>query len=174
MYIPQKQLENLKKVVQPNKVIVIYGPRRCGKTTLLNEFLKDIAMRYLFVTGEDIAIQAYLGSQSVEKLIEFVGNNQLLVIDEAQKINKIGANLKLIVDHIKDIRIIATGSSSFDLSRDVGEPLTGRKYTLKIFPIAQLELQQMENRAQTEANLENRLIYGSYPEIILMRDKKKD
>lgn len=172
MYIPQKQLENLKKVVQPNKVIVIYGPRRCGKTTLLNEFLKDIAMRYLFVTGEDIAIQAYLGSQSVEKLIEFVGNNQLLVIDEAQKINKIGANLKLIVDHIKDIRIIATGSSSFDLSRDVGEPLTGRKYTLKIFPIAQLELQQMENRAQTEANLENRLIYGSYPEIILMRDKR--
>lgn len=173
MYIPQKQLENLTKILQPNKVIVVYGPRRCGKTTLLNEFLKGVNLRYLLVSGEDIAVQNYLSSQSIEKLSSFVGSNQLLVIDEAQKIKNIGINLKLIVDHMKDVKIIATGSSSFDLAQNLGEPLTGRKYTLKLFPIAQLELQQIENRAQTEANLENRLIYGSYPEIVLMQDNSR-
>ncbi len=173
MYIPQKQLETLTKILQPSKVIVVYGPRRCGKTTLLNEFLKGVNLRYLLVSGEDIVVQNYLSSQSIEKLLSFVGANQLLVIDEAQKINNIGMNLKLIVDHMKDVKIIATGSSSFDLAKSLGEPLTGRKYTLKLFPLAQLELQQMENRAQTEANLENRLIYGSYPEIVLMQDNRQ-
>lgn len=173
MYIPQKQLENLTKLLHPNKVIVVYGPRRCGKTTLLKEFLKDVNLRYLFVSGEDITVQNYLSSQSIEKLLSFVGTNQLLVVDEAQKINNIGMNLKLIVDHMKDIKVIATGSSSFDLAQNIGEPLTGRKYTLKLFPMAQLELLQIENRAQTEANLENRLIYGSYPEIVLIQDNRQ-
>ena len=173
MYIPQKQLENLIKILQPNKVVVVYGPRRCGKTTLLNEFLKGVNLKYLFVSGEDIAVQNYLSSQSIEKLSSFVGANQLLVVDEAQKIQNIGINLKLIVDHIKGLKIIATGSSSFDLAQNLGEPLTGRKYTLKLFPIAQLELQKIENRAQTEANLESRLIYGSYPEIVLTQDNSQ-
>ena len=102
-----------------------------------------------------------------------MGTAKLLVIDEAQKVNNIGINLKLIVDHIKDVKVIATGSSAFDLAQNIGEPLTGRKYTLKLFPMAQLELLQMENRAQTEANLENRLIYGSYPEIVLIQDNRE-
>lgn len=167
MYIPQKQLKNLKKSISPNRVIVIYGPRRCGKTTLINKFLEKINQRYLLVTGEDIFIQEYLSSQSVEKLKEFIGKNRLLVIDEAQKIKNIGLNLKLIVDNIKDIKIIATGSSSFDLAQNIGEPLTGRKYVLKIFPLAQIEIKEIEEIFQTKANLENRLIYGSYPEIIV-------
>ena len=170
MYIPQRQLENLQKLLEPGKVIVIYGPRRCGKTTLINEFLRSISVQYLSVNGEDIITQNYLSSQSVEKLLSFIGENKLFVVDEAQKINNIGLNLKLIIDHVKDIAIVATGSSSFDLARNVGEPLTGRKYTLKLFPIAQLELNDIENRGQTDANLENRLIYGSYPEIVLMKD----
>lgn len=173
MYIPQKQLENLSKILQPNKVVVVYGPRRCGKTTLLNEFLKSVNLKYLLVSGEDIAVQNYLSSQSIEKLLSFVGTNQLLVIDEAQKIKNIGTNLKLIVDNMKDVMVIATGSSSFDLAQNLGEPLTGRKYTLKLFPIAQLELQQIENRAQTEAILEGMLIYGSYPEVVLMKDNSQ-
>ena len=171
MYIPQRQLENLKKLISPNKVVVVYGPRRCGKTTLITHYLeKAVDERYLFVSGEDITVREYLGSQSVAKLKDFVGKNSLLVIDEAQKVKEIGLNLKLIVDHIRDIKIIATGSSSFDLARDIGEPLTGRKYTLKLFPLAQLELMQIEQRAETEANLEARLIFGSYPEVILTRD----
>jgi uncharacterized protein len=170
MYIHQKQLENLQKLLAPGKVIIIYGPRRCGKTTLIHEFLKSISTKYLSVIGEDIITQNYLSSQSVEKLLSFVGENKLFVVDEAQKVSNIGLNLKLIIDHVKDMAIIATGSSSFDLARDVGEPLTGRKYTLKLFPIAQLELAGIESRVETEAKLESRLIYGSYPEIVLMKD----
>lgn len=173
MYIPQKQLENLKNILQPNKVVIIYGPRRCGKTTLISEYLKGVSIKYLCVNGEDITVQNYLSSQSIEKLTSFIGSHKLLVIDEAQKIKNIGLNLKLIIDNIKDLHVIATGSSSFDLAQHIGEPLTGRKYTLKMFPLAQLELQAIENLAQTEANLENRLIYGSYPEVVLIQDNNQ-
>lgn len=173
MYIPQKHLENLTKLLVPNKVIVIYGPRRCGKTTLIKEFLKKVKSEFLFVSGEDITVQNYLSSQSIEKLKSFVGKNRLLVIDEAQKIKNVGLNLKLIIDHIQGIEVIATGSSSFDLAQNIGEPLTGRKYTLKLFPLSQLELKNIENISQTQANLESRLVYGSYPEIVLMRDNTK-
>ena len=173
IYIPQRQHENLSKLLTPNKVIVIYGPRRCGKTTLLNKYLEGISEKYLFVSGEDLTVQNYLSSQSIQKLREFVGGNELIVIDEAQRTEKIGINLKLIVDHIKNIKVIATGSSSFDLARDVGEPLTGRKFVLKLFPLAQMELSRIEQRFETDANLESRLIYGSYPEIVITNDNKQ-
>jgi len=173
MYIPQKQLKNLRKSLVKNKVVVIYGPRRCGKTTLLQKFLEGAKKKRLFVSGEDITVQEYLGSQSIDKLKSFVGRNKLLIIDEAQKIKGIGINLKLIVDHIQGIEVIATGSSAFDLARHIGEPLTGRKITLRMFPLAQLEIMELESRHETAANLENRLIYGSYPEIIIMNDNKE-
>ncbi|HCC53464.1 MAG TPA: AAA family ATPase [Desulfobulbaceae bacterium] len=172
MYIAQKQLENLRKATQPGKVAVLYGARRTGKTTLLHEFLKGEEDPYLLVSGEDLAVQGYLSSQSVEKLTSFIGQNRLLVVDEAQKVPQIGLNLKLIVDHLPGVRIIATGSSSFDLARSIGEPLTGRKTTLKLFPLAQLEIGQTEQRHQTDANLESRLIYGSYPEVVLTPDNR--
>ncbi len=167
MYISQKQLEVLKKSVSPEKVIVVYGPRRCGKTTLLEKFLETTKEKYLFVTGEDIFVREQLTSQSVEKLKNFVGESKLLIIDEAQKIENIGLNLKLIVDHLKEVKVIATGSSSFDLAKNLGEPLTGRKFTLKLFPLAQMEIAQTEQKHETKANLESRLIYGAYPEVVI-------
>lgn len=173
MYIQQKQLENLITSVQPGKVVVVYGARRTGKTTLLKEYLKGIQESYLFVSGEDITVQGYLSSQSIEKLASFVGRARLLVIDEAQKINNIGLNLKLIVDHMPETRVIATGSSSFDLARNVGEPLTGRKRTLVQYPLAQLELSANEHRHETDARLEERLIYGSYPEVVLLQGDRE-
>lgn len=172
MYIIQKHLENLGKALLPGKAVIIYGARRTGKTTLLKRFLLNIDEPYLMVSGEDIIVQEYLASQSIEKLSAFIGNNRLLVVDEAQKVSNIGANLKLIIDHIPGIRIIATGSSSFDLARAVGEPLTGRKTTLRLYPLSQLEISQIEQRHQTDANLESRLIYGSYPEVILNTDNR--
>lgn len=173
MYIRQLQLENLTKSLKPGKVVVIYGARRTGKTTLLNEYLKTETEPYLLVSGEDITIQGYLSSQSIEKLKTFVGNIRLLVIDEAQKVQNIGINLKLIVDHIPGIRVIATGSSSFDLARSIGEPLTGRKSTLIQYPLAQLELAAMEQRHETDSRLESRLVYGAYPEIVLLQDNRE-
>jgi len=171
MYIIQKQLKSLKKLLLPNKVVVIYGPRRCGKTTLLNKFLEETKDKYILINGEDITVQKNLNSQSIEKLKSFA-ENKLLAIDEAQKIKNIGLNLKLIVDNIKGVKVIATGSSSFDLAKNIGEPLTGRKYTLKLSPLSQMEIGAAENKFQTEANLENRLIYGSYPEIIMAGDNQ--
>ncbi len=172
-YIAQKQLENLRKLVTPGKVVVIYGARQVGKTTLAKKFLEKVDEMVLFVDGDDITVRQYLESQSISKLQDFVGDHSLLVIDEAQHIEKIGLNLKLIIDHIPNLKVIATGSSSFDLAKDVGEPLTGRKFLLKLFPLAQMEISQMESRHETEANLESRLIYGSYPEVVTMRDNTR-
>jgi len=173
MYIPQKQLENLRKLIIPGKVMVIYGPRRVGKTTLLKKYLEKENNSVLFVNGDDIIVRQYLESQSIQTLQDFVGNHGLLVVDEAQYVEKIGLNLKLIVDHIPGIKVIVTGSSSFDLARDVGEPLTGRKYVLKLFPLSQMEISKIEKRHETTASLDSRLIYGSYPEVVLMSDNRR-
>jgi len=169
-YVPQRQLENLRSLVMPGKVVVIYGARQVGKTTLAKKFLKDLDEKILFVDGDDITVRQYLESQSISKLQDFVGDHSLLVIDEAQHVENIGVNLKLIVDHIPDLKLVVTGSSSFDLAKDVGEPLTGRKFVLKLYPLAQMEISETESRHETEANLESRLIYGSYPEVVTMRD----
>ncbi len=173
IYILQKQLENLKRCLVPNKVTIIYGARRTGKTTLIKKFLEKIKENYLLIQGEDIFVQEILSSQSIDKLKNFIGENKLLVIDEAHKIPHIGLNLKLIVDNIIGIKVLVTGSGSFDLYQKLGEPLTGRKTTLRLFPLAQLELIKTENLAETKAQLENRLIFGSYPEVVLAGDEQK-
>jgi hypothetical protein len=173
MYIPQKQLSNLIDAVRPGKVVVIYGPRRAGKTTLLKKYLESMEDDVLFVNGEDIVVRQYLESQSIEKLKDFVGNHSMLVVDEAQYIHQIGLNLKIIVDHIPSLPVIATGSSSFDLAKDIGEPLTGRKTVLQLLPLAQLEIAQLEKLHQTKANLDARLIYGSYPEVVVRQSNQE-
>lgn len=171
MYIRPLLLDKLQQLQQPQKVIIIYGPRRVGKTTLLHNYLES-KENYLLVSGEDIDVQHYLSSQSLEKLKSFVGKANLLVVDEAQKIPKIALNFKLLVDHMPNLQIVATGSSAFDLAQQVGEPLTGRKYTLQMFPLSQMEINSIETAAQTRAQLEQRLIYGAYPEVILMADNR--
>ena len=173
MYIPQIQLGNLKKLISTQKAIIVYGPRRCGKTTLLQHLLKETKEEYIYVDGEDIMVQEYLSSQSIEKLRSFIGDKRFLIVDEAQKIQNIGLNLKLILDNIQNIKIVASGSSSFELARQTGEPLTGRKYTLKLYPLAQMELAKLETRVQTTAKIEERLIYGSYPEVVTMQDTER-
>ena len=165
MYIPQIALKQLKSLACPGKVVVIYGPRRIGKTTLLKKYLEE-EDDYILATGEDLFFQREFPSQSIEKLKSFIGNKTLLVIDEAQFIPNIGLNLKLIVDHIPHVRVIVTGSSTFDLIKQIGEPLTGRRHVIQMFPTSQMELNLLENQAQTKANLESRLLFGSYPEVI--------
>lgn len=173
MHIRRKQLENLKKLLQPNKAVIIYGARRVGKTTLIQKYLSEVKEKYLILDGEDIFVQNELKINSIEHLKKVVGSNKLLVIDEAQKIENIGTSIKLIVDHIPKIKVIVSGSSSFDLANNFGEPLTGRKYSLKIFPLSQLELSQIENPIETTSKLEERLLYGSYPEVVLLDTYQK-
>lgn len=168
-YIPQSQLARLKQLAAPGKAVIIYGPRRVGKTTLVKQYEADSSAEVLLVTGEDIAVREYLESQSVAKLTAFAASRQVLIIDEAQAVRNIGLNLKLLVDHLPELTIVATGSSSFALAGQTGEPLTGRKFTLLLLPLAQLELAQVEAPHETSANLETRLIYGSYPEVVLLQ-----
>jgi len=167
MYIFRFQLKKLKSL-SSKKVTVIYGPRRVGKTTLLKKFLEK-KENYLFVTGEDIFVRDFLSSQSIEKLKSYIGEKSLLIIDEAQYVPSIGKSLKLIIDHIENVRVIVTGSSAFDLTKQIGEPLTGRQHIIQLFPISQLELKQIENLAETNSRLEERLIYGSYPETLTLK-----
>ena len=166
-YIPHAQLGRLARSVAPNRVVVVYGPRRVGKTTLLRQYMRQHDPDALLVSGEDVDVREYLESQSVARLRALVGRRTTLIVDEAQHVREVGLNLKLLVDHVQGLRIVASGSSSFDLARQTGEPLTGRKRTLLLLPLAQLELAGAETAPETRAQLEMRLIYGSYPEVVL-------
>ena len=166
-YIPQAQLARLRGLVGPNKVVVLYGPRRVGKTTLVQQFVRHDDPDALVVSGEDISAREFLASQSITTLRSMVGKRRTLVVDEAQHVPQIGLNLKLLADHVEGLRIVATGSSSFELAQQTGEPLTGRKVTLLLLPFAQLELSQLEAAHETRAQLDARMIYGSYPEVVL-------
>ena len=161
-YYDNKINNNLKK----NKVLLIYGPRQIGKTTLINNFLKTYQGKVYSSTGEDSNLQRILESSNFSKIIPFFKDYDLIVIDEAQKINKIGQGLKIIVDQIPGIKVIATGSSSFDLSNKIGEPLVGRQIIKKMFPISAGELADNFGKFYLYENLENLLVYGAYPEII--------
>ena len=172
-YIPQAQLSRLEHLVAPGKVVVVYGPRRVGKTTLIRRYARQHDPDALVVTGEDISVREYLESESLPKLRAFVGRRRTLIVDEAQYVRRIGLNLKLLADHVDGLRVIATGSSSFELAQQTGEPLTGRRYVLLLLPLAQLELREVEPVHETRANLETRMIYGAYPEVVLM-DSNED
>ena len=160
------RIYELKKLLEPNKVIAIFGPRRSGKTTLVKEYLKTTPYRYRFDSGDDIAIHEVLGSQRLDMLKEYLGDNELIVIDEAHLIPNIGINLKIMVDHIPNIRIIITGSSSFDLANQIGEPLVGRKYTYILYPISFMELEPLMPHFDLDVLMEKVLVYGSYPEVL--------
>lgn len=166
-YIPRAIEESIVNKLQPNKVIVLLGARRVGKTLLLNHLIEhSIHEPFLFFNGEDMAVQALLSQRTAENYKRLLGDKKLLILDEAQKLEDVGQILKFMVDTIEGLKVIATGSSVFDLSNKLGEPLTGRKYTFKIFPLAQMEFSAIENSVQTMAKLEERLIYGCYPELV--------
>ena len=154
------------KRVLPNKVLILLGARRVGKTAFIKNYLATIPKEdYLHLNGEDIQDADLLKERSVANYKRLLNKVKLLVIDEAQNIPDIGLILKLIVDSIDDIKVIATGSSVFDLSNKLGEPLVGRKNTIYLFPLAQMEFAKYENFKETTQKIEERLLFGSYPEL---------
>lgn len=157
---------NLGNYISPNKVLVIYGPRRVGKTVLLTSFLNQSGLKYKLDNGDDISVQEIFNSQSIDKICRYAEGYELIAIDEAQNIENIGLGLKILVDNIPGIKVIATGSASFELSNKDGEPLTGRQTTLQLYPIAQLELLTQLNKHELSQKIEEYLIYGSYPEVL--------
>jgi len=168
-----KRYYALEKLIKPGKVLILYGPRRAGKTTLLNDFLSRTELKYKLDSGDNIQTQQILGSQDFSQIQEYASGYQLLAIDEAQQIPNIGMGLKILVDQIPSLKIIATGSSSFDLAQKVGEPLTGRERTLILFPFSQTELLERYNKYELKQKLEDFLLFGSYPEIITAKSRKE-
>ena len=170
-YFKRAVFDNFNKKVLPNKVLILLGARRVGKTELIKNYLKTVPVEtYLQLNGEDINDANLLQERSVANYKRLLANIDLLVIDEAQTIPEIGLILKLIVDSIEGIKIIATGSSVFDLNNTLGEPLVGRKNTMYLFPLAQMEFSTQENYKQTTENLEERLLFGGYPELVHYED----
>lgn len=171
MFIPR--IYDIEKLLKPQKALVIYGPRRVGKTTLLQNYLKNTPLKYKLDTGDNIRTQQILGSQDFSQILEYAQGYELIAIDEAQQIPNIGMGLKIIVDQIPNIEVVVTGSSSFDLSHQVGEPLTGRKTTVTLFPVSQLELQEEYNKHELKEKLSEFLIFGSYPEVLTAKTRQE-
>lgn len=166
MKINYERIYDIDKLLKPNKVLAIFGPRRSGKTTLAKQYLENTKYKYSYYTGDDISIHEKLGSQNLKKLKDFVGTDELIVIDEAHLIPNIGIGLKIMVDNIPNIRIIITGSSSFELAKQVGDPLVGRKFTYLLYPLSFLELKKTLSNIEMDEQLEDALVYGMYPEVL--------
>ena len=156
-------LKALQNRIGEQKVLLLFGTRRVGKTYLLKQLVKAYPDEHIFLNGEDMDDADRLSKRTVANYKSLLANKTLLLIDEAQHIPEIGNVLKLIIDHVDGVTVIATGSSSFDLINKTGEPLVGRSYTYHLFPVAQCELEEDVQTAYR--NLEQRLIYGSYPEL---------
>lgn len=164
---------DLESYIQPGKVLLIYGPRRAGKTTLVHEYLKTTKWKYKLDSGDNIRTQHILGSQDFSLILPYAEDQDLIIIDEAQNIPNIGLGLKILVDQKPKLRIITTGSSSFELAGQVGEPLTGRKRTITLYPVAQQELLLgVSNRFELAENFLDYLRYGSYPEVLTAKTQK--
>ncbi|MDD5688143.1 MAG: ATP-binding protein [Elusimicrobia bacterium] len=168
-FIENQILSSLK----PGKVIGLFGARRTGKTVLMNMVKEKLKNKpVLMVNGENLDVIEILASQRLSILEKFVSGYKYLFIDEAQKIPNIGLNLKLIVDNIPGISIFVSGSSAFDLKNKIGEPLVGRSKFYYFYPIAQLELNNYQNFLKNKENLEDRLIYGMYPQVLMDKTLK--
>ena len=161
----------LSGLLKPGKALLIYGPRRVGKTFLVKRFLSTYEGRYYSGVGEDMTLRGLIGSQDVQRIISSFKGYSLVFIDEAQKIPDIALGLKIMVDHLPDLVIIASGSSSFQLSSQLGEPLTGRYFPLFLFPLAIKELYEQFGGMYIHEHLEEFLIFGTYPEVMLMDNR---
>ncbi|MGD9678869.1 MAG: ATP-binding protein [Vulcanibacillus sp.] len=166
--------DNLSKELIHGKVLVITGPRQVGKTTLIRNFMSSFKGKMKYVTGENIRVQRIFSSSDLDLLGEFCEGLDLIAIDEANAIDNIVRNLKLITDNIPNIKIIISASSSFELSGQLGEPLTGRKKTIRLFPISFLELSGQKNTFDLKnTELNDALIFGLYPEIVSISSKRE-
>lgn len=146
------------------KAIMLIGPRQVGKTTLIRAELNDTD--FAFFDGDDPTVRSMLDSPNTAKIKNLIGNNKVVFIDEAQRINDIGLTLKIITDQFKEVQLWISGSSSFTLAHKLSEPLTGRKWEYELYPISWEEYEKHFGYLEAVQNLERRLIYGFYPDVI--------
>ncbi|MBK7094721.1 MAG: ATP-binding protein [Saprospiraceae bacterium] len=158
--------DKIKSDLFRGKVILLFGARQVGKTTLVRELAEGLDMPYKWFSGDEPDIRLNMSNITSTQLKVLYGNTRLIIIDEAQRIENIGLMLKLSVDNFPDVQVIATGSSAFELAGKINEPLTGRKYEYKLFPFSFHELSDHFGSLEETRYLEHRLVYGGYPEVI--------
>lgn len=148
------------------KAIIVSGARQVGKTTMLENILRNYHDSLLTLDGDDVTIQNLLNRPNTQQIKQIIGNSKIVFIDEAQRIPDIGLTSKIIIDKFKDVQLILSGSSSFDLYSQVNEPLTGRKRTFKLWPLSWEEWQNHVGYVKAEQDVENRLVFGFYPDVL--------
>ncbi len=166
MKIKRFLLSQIQELLLPGKVLVLYGPRQVGKTTLANDLLESVSIPSRFVNADELIYREQLSSQSRQRLGEVLGDAGLLVIDEAQRVPDIGINLKILADNFPNATILATGSASFDLANKIIEPLTGRSLTFYLYPLSYPEIRSTLGVIEARSQLDRWLIWGGYPAIV--------
>lgn len=167
MFIQRLLQDKLTRKLQDPKAIILFGPRQVGKSTLLKHYANRFQEPILWWNGDDADIREMLGSPSATKLKTLIGKAKTVVIDEAQRILNIGICIKIIVDNFSDVKVLATGSSAFELSNHLREPLTGRKWEYFLFPFSFAEMANHTNFLEEKRMIPTRMVYGYYPEIVL-------
>ena len=163
--------ESIEKSLFKEKALIIYGARQTGKTTLVSTIQKQ-CKNSLFLNCDEIDVRQKLSNKTSTELKSLIGNKKLVIVDEAQRVENIGLTIKLIVDNFKGIQIIATGSSSFELSDKIKEPLTGRNIEFHLYPFSLEELGTLYKKYELSRLIEERMIFGMYPEVVLTKDKE--
>ncbi len=156
-----------------NEIIVVYGARQVGKTTLIKQIINKINLKTLQINAEELKYQSVFSSRDLATMQALVEGYQLLFIDEAQSIENIGINLKILHDAHPTLKIIVSGSSSFELSNQITEPLTGRTKTYMLYPLAFLELQNLYNTFELQEHINQALILGGYPKLYTIQNRKE-
>ena len=165
-YITRSLEADIKRRLFSGKAIIVFGPRQCGKTTMLRHIIEPWADDVLWLTGDSSDTRDELNRITVARWKLILGRKKILVLDEAQRIPNIGLALKLLIDQIPEIQVIATGSSSFALEGKTAEPLTGRKFEYRLLPLSFQEMVAHAGLLEEKQFREQRLLYGSYPDIL--------
>ncbi|PSR02032.1 MAG: ATPase [Bacteroidetes bacterium SW_11_45_7] len=164
----------IEKRLFKGRAILITGPRQVGKTSLIRRIIESMGEEYQFLDGDDPAVRRLLDSPNTEQLRQMIGNSRLVFIDEAQRFANIGLTAKMIIDQFQEKQLILSGSSSFNLSTTMEEPLTGRKWSYEIFPVSWQEWQDHIGYLKAEQDLDNRLVFGLYPDVLTNRDDQRE
>lgn len=174
MYIQRRLEDTIKKALFKGKIIIVYGARQVGKTTLVKRIVENLGEPYQYLNCDEMDILSALqNANNSEALKQVIGSHKLVIIDEAQRVKNIGLKLKLIVDNFPKIQVIATGSSSFDLANEVNEPLTGRNFEFWLFPLTVGELFSKDQKIETQRKLESLLVFGSYPDVYQLESREQ-
>ena len=171
--IKRKLRDIIEKRLFDGKAILLMGPRQVGKTTLLKELFEG-REDVMWLNGDELDVQALFEGVSATRLKAMFGRKKIIIIDEAQRIPDIGLRLKLVTDQIKDVQLIATGSSAFELATKTGEPLTGRKWEYKMYPLSFGEMVDEHGLLDEKRMIPHRLIFGYYPEVVMRPGEERE